>query len=526
MPSSPFLCLGIVIALGNLAPCWGQSPLLEKAATMTLQARTAGDWNAIAQLVEQALQDDLSETEQSFAEQLLAKAYVGKSRAIVEAIQSRLGIQQFRQQTLPQLRLRALVDLEEAVRISPKLWEAHLLIAKLHLFPGGEPTRAKEALDEAYELTNAIPHAQATVLALRGGLQNEPEATIADYNQAIELAPQDTRLYRARGLWLARQGDRDKAIADLATAIEIDPRNEQSQQMYVKVLAEALPADQALQNLASAIERFPMQPVFYFSRSRLLAAQKKWKAAKADLDQAIALRPNWNAARLVRVEVCGRIGEWETALADVQTMLEIAPLNEKLVETEPVLLLRLKRTEQAITQLEASMLRGAATAPLFHLLGTIYASTGKPKHAVSAFERAVEIDAKHVASWQAVSGLYLSVGEHAKAVAAFREVVELKPADAMSLNNLAWLLATSPSDELRNGNEAVEIATKACEQTKFEQPTIVHTLAAAHAEAGDFDKALEFLDKAAALDTDGKIAEIKQHRELFEQMQPVREPAN
>ena len=64
------------------------------------------------------------------------------------------------------------------------------------------------------------------------------------------------------------------------------------------------------------------------------------------------------------------------------------------------------------------------------------------------------------------------------------------------LNNYAWVLATSPDDDVRDGKLAVELATKACEATNHEESHILSTLAAAYAETGDFDKATEWSRKA------------------------------
>ena len=64
-----------------------------------------------------------------------------------------------------------------------------------------------------------------------------------------------------------------------------------------------------------------------------------------------------------------------------------------------------------------------------------------------------------------------------------------------SKNNAAWMLATCRIDKLRNGKRAIELATQAIAELG---PTAsyVGTLAAAYAEVGDFEKAVELQEES------------------------------
>jgi len=92
--------------------------------------------------------------------------------------------------------------------------------------------------------------------------------------------------------------------------------------------------------------------------------------------------------------------------------------------------------------------------------------------------------------------LYSAIGAHQAAVEDLDKALASGSRDAEVYNTLAWLLATSTQDALRNAQRAKELALTACELTRYQEPNYVDTLAAAHAEAGEFDDALRFQQKA------------------------------
>ena len=57
----------------------------------------------------------------------------------------------------------------------------------------------------------------------------------------------------------------------------------------------------------------------------------------------------------------------------------------------------------------------------------------------------------------------------------------------------------NPMKELRNGEEAIRLASLAVELTGQQQPMLLETLAAAYAENGQFSKARQIAQNALAL---------------------------
>ena len=91
-------------------------------------------------------------------------------------------------------------------------------------------------------------------------------------------------------------------------------------------------------------------------------------------------------------------------------------------------------------------------------------------------------------------------------------------------NNLAWILATSPNPAIRDGSNAVTYAKQAVAATQRKNPNRLDTLAAAFAEAGQFDEAVSTLQEAIPLLNAGAEQEVFRSRlRLYEARKPYRE---
>jgi len=109
-----------------------------------------------------------------------------------------------------------------------------------------------------------------------------------------------------------------------------------------------------------------------------------------------------------------------------------------------------------------------------------------------------------------------------EAIFHFKQTIAIDPNFAHAYNNLAWIYATSPNATFRNGEEAVCLATKACELTTFENARLLDTLAAAYAEAGNFKKAIAYQNKAIDLSQEDAKPALLTRLELYQSGQAYR----
>lgn len=82
-----------------------------------------------------------------------------------------------------------------------------------------------KAIADYTEALKLAPNDHAT-LVLRGNSHDangSPQLAIADYTAAIKLAPDDAAAYYNRATVYEELGERDKAIADYTKALEIEP---------------------------------------------------------------------------------------------------------------------------------------------------------------------------------------------------------------------------------------------------------------------------------------------------------------
>jgi len=157
---------------------------------------------------------------------------------------------------------------------------------------------------------------------------------------------------------------------------------------------------------------------------------------------------------------------------------------------------RLERYDEAVENFQACVELGMVDENLQTHLGECYEELGQPEQARAAYERALEITPNAFAARHRLIDRLLLDGEVAEAIQVARRGLEHRPKDPRVADRLARILATSRQSSLRDAEEAVKWAEHANRLTGTNNPQLLDTLAAAYAEAGNFDQAIRASTRA------------------------------
>jgi tetratricopeptide (TPR) repeat protein len=155
--------------------------------------------------------------------------------------------------------------------------------------------------------------------------------------------------------------------------------------------------------------------------------------------------------------------------------------------------------------------------------GYIWYQQEKHEQAIADFASVIALDPGSAAAYNNRGFNLQRLGDGKAALADYHRAVELAPEYALAYQNMAWLLATTPDDSVRNGSEAIKAALAACELNKYKNAADIKALAAAYAEAGQFELAIGWQEKAIQLSPTGEKTVEEKVLEQYRDKLPYRE---
>jgi pentatricopeptide repeat protein len=222
-----------------------------------------------------------------------------------------------------------------------------------------------------------------------------------------------------------------------------------------------------------------------------------------------------------------RSGRLEEAITHFRQAMEANPNSAEIHNNLARALAKTGRIEEAIALFQRMLETNPNSAELHNSLGVALVWTRRPAEAIAQFEKALELNPAFTeARYNLGDTLYYLQGRAAEALAEWRDVLRAAPNHLAVLDQTARLLATAPDATLRNGPEAVALAERAAQLTGGREPQVLDTLAAAYAEAGRFDEAVQTARQALALALEANKTPLSENLKariaLYESRTPLR----
>ena len=252
-----------------------------------------------------------------------------------------------------------------------------------------------------------------------------------------------------------------------------------------------------------------------------------WRDSESLFSHAVAVTKDNALAHLNLGAALDEENRPEEALIEYQKALQIDPRRHELYNNIGRLLNDAGKPKAALDYCREAV-RLNPKSPLSHNgLGLVLMELGHFDEATSQFSEAAQLDAGYAPPRFQMGKILLKQGRDAEAMPYFHEALRIEPDNLQMLIYLARVLAADEDPQIRNGAEALELATKASQLAGQAQPVALDTLAMAYAETGRFDQAVQIgqkavnLARAAGQKDDAAI--MQQRLELYQKHEPWRE---
>ena len=400
---------------------------------------------------------------------------------------------------------------------------ALILTARLEMFPGGDVKRSRQMLDKAIVVFKEDNEKLSEALSLRAGLETDAKKKLADLDRAIKLDPSNTEAWQARALTQLRGGKFEQAAQDLEALLKKDSDNYLAILALAEAMANLKKTDEAIELAGRAIKLEPEVPQAYELRARIYVLTNAMNLALVDVNQALHLQPGSYTSLLLRARLFQAQEKFDEALKDVETALKVRPKTVSALFLKSTIYEAQRKFGRASATMRQVVILQPDNEQARLMLGMYYSMASKVKEALIEFDLILAKNKGNTAALYWRADTRLNIGDHQGARKDYERVLEANPKHEATLNNLAWLLATSPEDVLRDGKRAIELALQASESSQYKKPHILSTLAAAYAETGAYDKAVEWSNKAVELGRDDIQGQLEAELKSYQQKKPWRE---
>lgn len=505
----------------------------DKAIVAKLKAKTTKDFDEIIDLCESAIKKGLDKETEKLAKEMIRSTL---NQVCVKLSDEVFQMARAGEQTWRFKRRQALLRFEKLIQLDPKNGDAYFRMAQLQLLPGGDRDQARQALDKAVKAGSLAKEEATKALILKGMLADNDKDREKAFDEAIAKDPNNINNLKMRAAYYYQKKNYAAAEKDFRKLAELKPDDNDYKRELVDCLlnqSKESKTREALKFLNEMIKTDDTNLELYFSRARVYASLRETEKQIADLTHVIEKDERNVAALLMRGWAYLGEEKVDKAKEDMERILKINKYDLRAVLLQAQIAAQQEDYDTAIRNLENIVRAVQPGAKNFYRLqlALYYRGAKKFNKALDVYEEILTSEPDNVSAIIARGDTVLGMGNHEQAIADYETAMDLELDNQQKehvWNNLAWVLATSPNDKLRDGKRAIELARKACELTEYKEAYILSTLASGYAETGDFETAIKWSTKAVELakknpTRDSQVEDLQKELNSYKMKKPWRE---
>ena len=219
-----------------------------------------------------------------------------------------------------------------------------------------------------------------------------------------------------------------------------------------------------------------------------------WHDSVTLWSDAVTTTPTSSWAQVNLGDALSRQGAWNDAVTAFARGVELDPQDKKALNGLAAAILNTQgrhATPDPRSLLERAVELDPDYVDARCNLASVLAFDGCDEEAILQYRAAISADPNSPGAYYGLGRLLSDRGREREAVEVLRIGVGRNPGYAPMAAQLAWLLATSPVGDLRDGGEAVRLAQRVCQTADPDDARAYQTLAVAWAESGDSERAIE-----------------------------------
>ena len=255
------------------------------------------------------------------------------------------------------------------------------------------------------------------------------EDALTDFTFAINLAPAP-HLYTNRAILYVAQGNIDAALDDLDSSIELGP-SENAFVMRAGHKKDKGDLYGALADFDHAIELNPQSANAYNSRAYSYLELEDSQTALEDFNKAIELEPRYSIYYQNRSYLHKNMGNLEAALADLSEAIRLAPSNSNQYFSRALLFNDLEQYDDAIADITRYIELNPDEPDGYDVRGIIYTSKGEPEKAFQDYNYIIETLTTtgfiNVTAYINRGWAYYLLGDYESALADFDSALNASP---------------------------------------------------------------------------------------------------